>query len=164
MSRRTLALDFVRSIRAAKRAHKYGAAVTVHSVDTYRNGTRLFLASDGMSGAAVTRDGDLISVFKHPDSPTSIDPILRAAVPYARTLDAFDIGGMLPRLYARYGFRVVARLPFDDTQAPENWDYGLMGRPDVVFMVRDYGLDTGKAPVVASWSEAKALQTRALEA
>ncbi len=155
---------FVLAMARAKRAHKYGAAVTIYNGKAYAH-ARLFLSADRLTGAAVTPDGDLISVFKHPDSPDSIDAILRAAVPYARTLDAFDIGGMLPTLYARYGFRVVARLPFDDAQAPEGWNYGLLGRPDVVFMVRDYDLDSDTpAPVVSSWDEAKRAQSRALEA
>jgi len=157
------AAEFLRAISAAKRAHRYGAAVEIKDPATYAT-ARLFLAHDALSGAAVTREGDLISVFRHPDSPTRIDAILARATQYARTLDAFDIGGMLPRLYARFGFRIVARMHFDRAYAPPVWDYTLLGEPDVVFMVRDYAVATSTPPVVTSWDAGKAAQAAALEA
>ena len=165
------AAAFIRAITAAKRAHPYGAAVEVKDPITYAT-ARLFLAHDGLTGAAVTRTGDLISVFRHPDSPTHIDPILRAAAPHARTLDGFDIGGKLPDLYARYGFYPVARMAFNPEYAPTDWDYARLGRPDVVFMVKTsrltlsvpYATIRSTVPLVSSWNEAQAAQAAALEA
>lgn len=40
----------------------------------------------------------------------------------------------LPRLYGRHGFQPVARVRWNDEYAPDDWDYGRLGRPDVVAM------------------------------
>lgn len=60
-----------------------------------------------------------------------------------RPLDAFNT--FLPKIYARAGFRAVARLPFSREFAPPGWDYDFFeqkfpqtaGEPDVMFMVYD---------------------------
>lgn len=114
----------------------FGVAVEVKPLSVYQNpGTKLFLSADKMAGAAVSPDGELVSVFMHPDAPKgAIEPILRGAAQQATYLDAFDTNGVLPNLYGRYGFRPVARVAFDPTQAPSGWAHGT---PEVVLMVKD---------------------------
>jgi hypothetical protein len=130
---------FETGIQRTAQEHKYGAAVEVKSPEFYRDpNTRLFLSRDGLAGAAVTPDGDLVSVFKHPQSKADMRAILAEASEHANRLDAFTSGnGYLPTLYAQHGFRPVARVPFDPRFAPPGWNYQLSGMPDIVLMVKD---------------------------
>lgn len=132
------------------------------------------LMDGGKSGYALRGD-NIISVFSSPDSPPNVagrvlaDGVARGG----RRLDGFDT--FLPGLYAKNGFRAVARLPFDPEYAPTrtggagaDWDYQEMsewndGRPDVVFMV--YDPDNANADtdnVVADYDAGIAAQDAAL--
>jgi hypothetical protein len=128
---------FSAAISDAAQRHKFGAAVEVKQPEFYLDPeTKLFLDPDQSAGLAITPDRDLVSVFKKPESQANIRDILAEAAPYASTLDAFDVGGFLPNLYAENGFRPVARVPWNAEYAPPNWPKE-MGEPDVVLMVRD---------------------------
>jgi hypothetical protein len=134
-------------------------------------GMRTFLARDGKSGFAIKGD-DIVSLFKHPSSTAKhvADAALKQAVENGgRRLDAFDT--LLPGMYAKSGFRAVARLKWNDKYAPAGWDKDTFkefnkGEPDVVFMVHDpehagkYKKGDGK--YVASYDEGKAEQDKAL--
>jgi hypothetical protein len=115
-----------------------------------------FLLDDGMTGYALNGD-NIIGVFSTPGTPRgAAQRVLEDAVARGgRRLDGFDT--YLPKIYARAGFRAVARLPFNPEYAPSveggslaNWSVGRMraagrrvgaandwGSPDVVFMVYD---------------------------
>jgi hypothetical protein len=116
-----------------------GAQVTVY--DDY-TGMRLFVMDDGLSGFALNGN-DIISVFGHPDAPSgAVKEMFPVAVALGgQRLDAFDT--FLPKIYARAGFRAVAKLPFSREFAPDNWDYDWFeaelgdSDPDVMFMVYD---------------------------
>ena len=155
-----------------------GAAVEVKPAEYYNDpNNRLFLTEDGLSGVSVTSYGDLVSVFKHPTSKARIKDILAEAAPYAVTLDAFDINGFLPDLYANYGFRPAARVSFSRDYAPDGWPYELAGEPDVVLMVKDLDGDSGlpeidaegyaairdSIPLTDDYDAAMAMQTAAKE-
>ena len=130
--------QFHRSIIKTAKDHPLGAAVEVKDLDFYKDtDTALFLSKDKKAGVAVTKDGDLVSVFKHPKSKADIVPLLEEAASVATTLDAFDVGGFLPNLYAKQGFKPIARVPWNDEYAPPGWPYDKAGKPDVVLMVRD---------------------------
>lgn len=62
-----------------------------------------------------------------------IDGIQNGAI----TLDAY--AGHLTDLYHDFGFKPVARMPFNDEFAPPNWDYANLGRPDVIHMAHTGG-------------------------
>lgn len=85
----------------------------------------------------VTEDGNMIGLFKYDPSQTGT----AAAVQEARVkmggikLDNFD--GYLTKTYQRNGFRVAARIPFNEEYAPEGWNKEKHGTPDVVFMIYD---------------------------
>lgn len=131
-------LRFHDAIRRTARDHKLGAAVEVKDSSFYQDpGTALFLADDSNAGVAVTSYGDLVSVFKHPTSKENMMPLLEDAARISTTLDAFDVNGFLPNLYAKVGFKPVARVKWNDEYAPQGWPYDLAGRPDVVLMVKD---------------------------
>jgi hypothetical protein len=130
--------DFAGAIARTKADHPYGPAVEVKKEDFYRDPKNLmFFSKDGLAGAVVKPDGDLVSVFKHPSSSARMSEILAEAAKMSLKLDAFDINGLLPSYYAKHGFRPVARVKFNDAYAPEGWKFDTMGRPDIVFMVRD---------------------------
>ena len=128
---------FVDRLHAAKVANPYGAMVTEYDIDAYDNAdTRLFTSEDGLSGFAL-RDGEIVSVFSHPDAPrNSLDEMLPLAIQEGgNRLDAFD--GGLGKLYGRYGFKASARMDFDSEYKPDDWDDDLLGTPDVLFMHLD---------------------------
>jgi hypothetical protein len=128
---------FRQALVEAAASQPAGKAVTIKDVGDYVV-SQLFLSDDRTAGAAVTPDGDLVSVFKKKGSKTNINDILDQAAPLAKTLDAYASGdGYLPNLYAKHGFRPVARVKFNREFAPEGWPYEILGEPDVVLMVRD---------------------------
>ena len=96
-------------------------------------------ASDGASGFALKPNGDIISGFS--SGGNAVASMLEAAVAAGGTkLDAYDT--VLPEIYASHGFRAVARVKWDDAEAPEGWDKALYrefngGESDVVLMVYD---------------------------
>lgn len=95
--------------------------------------SRVFVSEDGMSGYAISPEGDLQNVFNNGGVPgAGKAAVLDAIKNGARTLDAYD--GFLPAYYAKMGFVETARMKFVDEFAPEGWNYTENGRPDVVFM------------------------------
>lgn len=55
---RVSATDFHKAITAGKKANSKGWMVDVHTIKEYRS-MRCYLTSDGMSGIAIKRNGDL---------------------------------------------------------------------------------------------------------
>lgn len=168
--------DFADAIARAAQDHPRGAAVEVKPREFYTDPANfLFLSEDGLGGVAVKPDGDLVSVFKHPDSKARMKNILADASKYATKLDAFDIDAFLPQLYANFGFRPVARVAFNDEYAPPRWNFDDMGRPDVVLMVKDpdnvlglpdatlYTDEVREQVPLVSYDEAGKLQQEALD-
>lgn len=167
--------EFRESIAQAQKDHPYGSSVTVHPEDFYTDPSKkVYLGSDGMSGALVDKDGSLQSVFKNPNSKLrEINQILADAAKGAKSLDAYDIGGKLPTMYGEYGFEPVARLKFNDDYAPDGWDYDKMGRPDVVFMAKnadavtgdlgDYNKVRDSVPEFDNWDDAFDAMQKAVE-
>lgn len=144
-----------RLISEAKNENKFGASVYVYPVEEYAS-MRLFVTEDGKSGLALKEDGDLVSGFSKPD-PNKKNRLMNLLVlgikEGATKADCFDT--VLPDYYANVGFRAVARVPFDPTQAPTAYvdEYGFQhkgwdeetfksfsdGKPDVVMLVYDGG-------------------------
>ncbi len=66
------------ALEQARAKHDYGAAVAVKDPEFYDDPTtRLFLSDDGLAGVAVAADGELVSVFKDPDSVADVGDLLR---------------------------------------------------------------------------------------
>ena len=128
---------FQRLISENKASLKYGSAVMTYEVDDYQQ-MRLFLTEDGTSGVAIKKDGDIVSVFSAGGNGRALMELAISAG--GRKLDCFDT--ILPQYYAPHGFRAVARIKWDDSQAPVDWNKETFkrynnGEPDVVFMVYD---------------------------
>jgi hypothetical protein len=88
--------------------------------------------------AAVKPDGDIVGVFKKPESKAKgvAQELLKKAVEAGGIkLDNFD--GYLTKQYEKAGFRVVSKTPFNEEYAPEGWNKDKHGTPDVVAMVYD---------------------------
>jgi hypothetical protein len=133
---------------------------------------RTFVSPNGDYGFALKGD-DIVSLFKNPnsDQPGVAGAAIDLAVQQGgRRADAFDT--VLPDLYAKHGLRVVARLAWDDKEAPPGWDKKTYqkfnnGEPDVVFMVYDPASTTytaGQGERVDEYDDGKATQDRELEA
>lgn len=150
------AKTFLEKVTNAANNSKYGKSVTLQSLEDLSS-MRLFVSEDGNYGFAINKQ-DIVSVFADPDTTNSasIGIMELAKQVGGRKLDAFDT--ILPSLYASSGFVPVARIPFDDNQAPDGWldnngnpekiwqdftgrsisDSKLAkGRPDLVFMAYD---------------------------
>lgn len=110
--------DFKAAISTEKIRNKRGWMVDVH--DDY-SGMKCFLTSDGKSGIAVTKDGDIISVF----SSVSGDKRLEKLIPIAIENGGIKCdcyGGGLQDIYARYGAKATGKIPFNKEYAPNDWD------------------------------------------
>jgi hypothetical protein len=129
---------FKSHIRRAKKASTYGAAVDIHPVGAYKQ-MRMFATRDGMAGYAVSPEGELNSVFKHPDAPyekvaqrAAEHAVLMAGATHASAFDP-----VLPEMYRRGGLSAVASTPWVEDYKPAGWRTSKQGRPDVVFMAAD---------------------------
>ena len=165
---------FRQGITDAASAHKFGWAVDVKDLDAYADPEAgLFLSQDGSAGAMVTGDGDLVSVFKHPDSDADIRAILREATEDSITSDYFDINGVLPNLYRQFGFVPVARVKFNPDYAPPGMPADFGKQPDVVLGIRDvqdrlglnrpYDEIRDQVPLFTEWDDAANARQQTLE-
>ena len=153
------------AIMMARRTHEDTGAdkqLSVYSTKEYQR-MRLFLNPENTAGFALQGD-NIVSVFAHRTlAPRALPHLADVAVRYGgRRMDVYDT--YLPRIYAREGFRPVAKITWNDEYAPDGWDYDKMvkynnGRPDVVFMVYD---PISKVREVGSYEEAEKIQASAL--
>ena len=134
------AAQYKADMTSAMSGHTYGAQVEIKSAEELAS-ARLFRTENG-SGFALKPDGDIVAVFQSGNETGSVGyAMIQAAVQAGgRKLDAFDT--FLPGIYETAGFRPVARLPWNDEFAPDNWDKETFknfnnGEPDVVFFVYD---------------------------
>ena len=136
----TTAAQYNADMTSAMSSHTYGAQVEIKSAEELAS-ARLFRTENG-SGFAIKPDGDIVAVFQSGNETGSVGyAMIQAAVQAGgRKLDAFDT--FLPGIYETAGFRPVARLPWNDEFAPDNWSKETFknfnnGEPDVVFFVYD---------------------------
>lgn len=139
--------SFVTALNKAKKNLKEkGEYVDVHTAEEYAN-ARTFLSEDKLAGFAITKDGEIISVFADP-SAKLIDfrGRGRAMIELAKQLggnhlNCYDVG--LPNYYKVHGFTETNRYKWDDDfWKPDKWHKELHkeynnGEPDVIDMVLD---------------------------
>lgn len=124
-------------------------------------GHRLFVGEGGKVGFAIAPDGELVGFWKNKGAHrlATVSALKLAVEQGATHLNAFDTA--LPHLYARMGFKEVARIRFNREFAPKGWNYWKMGTPDIVFMRYDPKAVGSKytpgSRYVASYDEAMAL-------
>jgi hypothetical protein len=156
---------FHKAITEFKNSNPDAASVYVYPESDYSD-MRLFLSESGKTGVAIKPDGDIVSVFSNERAGRSAMEI--AIQMGGRKLDAFDT--VLPNFYKAHGFSEVARLNWDDSQAPADWNKKKFsdfnnGEPDVVFMVYDPNgfITQDTAPVFTDYGEALDAQTEAVK-
>lgn len=117
-----------------------GKQVTVPSEEELKNDYQSFhILVNGLAGVGVKHDGEIAGLHslnnktvQHPQR--NVSPCLFGAVTKhgGTWLECF--GTWLPKVYEDQGLTPTARIPFNREYAPENWDYGELGEPDLVFM------------------------------
>lgn len=118
-----------------------GFSLHIHTISEYRQMRCFFdepehLGHDG--GFAITETGELVNLFalkRRGVAKGHGERLLAEAIELgANRLDCYE--GPLSDLYARHGFVVVERIPWDGRYAHPEWKEDLYGAPDVVVMVR----------------------------
>ena len=115
------------------------------------SGAITFMSKDGMSGAAVTADGDIEAVFRIPGGDGK-------RLSYQMVITAVDNGGVkldcygeaLVKNYSKMGFEPVAKAKWNPEYAPEGWNYGPK---DVYVMKLQDGLDAAQIEAKLGLSE-----------
>jgi hypothetical protein len=137
------AARFKRAIHEASDTTKAGAKVadtlSEYSLSDYQH-MHPVLSMDGKTGYALKPRDDggmeLVSVFNVGGKGKGSQAVADAVQAGATHLDAFDQGGFLPNLYAKYGFHETGRAKWDPAMAgADSLPDG--SKPDVVFMERD---------------------------
>jgi len=169
--------QFHKAISKSLKGNKYSSSVFVYPIEEYKN-SRLFLTNDGKAGVAITKDGDIISVFSYGEGKNRVAQLLVNAVKEGGvSLDHYNT--ILTKFYSQFGFVPVAKVKFDRAEAPKTWDYDLYkdfnnGEPDVIAMAYNGGDPNTlykrvgkfgnvndllkKTPYVNTWEQAKKLQ------
>ena len=142
---RVNAKDFVEIASRNKRNHKFGSSVDVYKAKDYKGYHLIVAKGKGKAYVtlAISPSGEVSSVTAS-KSATKAD--LAAAFDLAiasgavRWLNGFDT--VLGDIYSYFGFKPVARLPFDPEQSPSDWSYKKYqafndGQPDLLFMKFD---------------------------
>ena len=120
-----------------------GELVDLHDVETTEEHgvgykyTRNYLSKDGMSGFAITKEGDLISVFNAGSKRgwlRSIQPIIAKK---AKTLDCYASDKQnLPEMYSKLlGFKTASLMDWNSEYDHDNIG-AVHGEPKVAFMVK----------------------------
>lgn len=125
-----LVSDFKRIITPLEGAYGLNS-YSLNQYDTFK----VALSFDRVTGYAIKPDGELTSVFNIGKRGYGIYSVIDAIEHGATKLDAFD--GGLPEYYSRFGFIEFDRIHWDDTYAPEAWNYNVNGRPDIIYMQID---------------------------
>lgn len=112
-----------------------GELVDLHSAEDY-NETENYMASDGLSGFAITKDGDLISVFNLNDKKGFLYAISDIVKEKAKTLDCYMSEKQpLSEIYEKvFGFKIASvmeyNMEYDHDDIAKNHNM-----PKVAFMV-----------------------------
>jgi hypothetical protein len=175
---------FHKAAAKAKSVNKYGAAVDVLTPEQYSK-YRLFITEDGLTGLALSPDGDMGTGFDMSGKPRRLAQLLILGIENGAThANAYDT--ILPNYYANFGFKPVARNLWNDNFKPDDWKYETFeqwnnGRPDVVHFIWDGGdrntmherigqFDTyseyhkERTPIIDTWDRAEEMVSEALSA
>ena len=129
--------EFYNAIGEAKKTNEFGAFVEQHSIEEYSEMRFLFLTLDNKAGIAITSDNNIVSVFNGGKQKGVLKTLLPMALEVGGIkLDNFD-SVKLSSLYELYGFDPISNTEFDNTFAPEDWNYERDGAPDIVFWLHN---------------------------
>lgn len=112
--------QFHDAISSAKSVNKKGWMVDVHSVSDYKS-MRCYMSADGTAGVAITKDGNIVSVFSSVGGRSAMGKLIPFAVAMGgRKLDCY--GSPLATMYSKYGAKPTGYTKFNDAYAPSDWD------------------------------------------
>ncbi len=127
--------DFNQSLSEARQAMSDQDRLQVDAALPENFQGKTYITEDGAAGFAMSEDGYISNLFRHPDaefSGTMGAALTKARAEGAKNLDAFDT--YLARNYIARGATETGRMPFNPEYAPPGWDAARMGRPDYVEM------------------------------
>lgn len=130
------ASDFRNAIIAFKGLNNNSQAVDIHDISEYNN-MRCLLYENNTAGVAVEQSGNIVSVFKSSKSTIRgfATLAIRDAINNGGTkLDCYSTRNKLPNAYMEAGMKPVCKIKFNKEFAPNGWDFGRDGEPDIVFM------------------------------
>jgi hypothetical protein len=122
-----------------------GVSVTPYTQEKYDSiasqGGKFLRAAGNKILSLLKPNGEIVSLVK--DATVKTKGAAQAMISKMKDMgglfmDNYDI--YLTDIYKKSGYKVVARVPFNEKQAPIGWDAPdspLKNRPDVVFMVRE---------------------------
>lgn len=129
--------EFYDAIGKAKINNKFGAFVDQHTIEEYSRMRFLLLTLDNKAGIAVTTDNNIVSVFNGGEQKGVLKTLLPVAIEFGgNKLDNYD-SDKLSGLYELYGFDPISNVEFDETFAPEDWNFERDGKPDIVFWLHN---------------------------
>ena len=125
--------EFRRNMELVKTEHR--AFLDWYSWQEYKaKGIRVFMDKDGYTGFGLTKDNTLVTLWCRADAPKGIGgrSIAEAIRRGCTNLECFD--GKLPKIYGQFGFKEVARYPWNPEYAPKGWLVDKFGKPDYLEM------------------------------
>lgn len=129
--------EFFNAIGEAKKTNEFGPYVEQHSVEEYSQMGFLFLTLDKQAGIAITTDNNIVSVFNGGKQKGVLKTLIPVAIEFGgNKLDNYD-SDKLSGMYELYGFDPIANVEFDETFAPDDWNYERDGKPDIVFWLHN---------------------------
>ena len=140
------ATEFANQMTAAQSSlGKAGMSVSPYPQEDYDDiaskGGQFLRAAGNKILALLKPNGEMVSLVK--DATVKTKGAAQAMISKMKDMgglfmDNYDI--YLTPIYEKAGYKVVARVPFNEEYAPEGWnaeDSPLKNKPDVVFMVRN---------------------------
>ncbi len=125
--------EYKRVFEAAMAENEYSAFVDNNSEEELGEMKALYLSEDGKAGIAIREheDGRIEATqgFNGGAEPGTVLRMLQQSINEDGVNYAEAFGPFLPKYYARVGFVIDETFPFDDDQAPENWDHEIHGKP-----------------------------------
>tara|TARA_R110000744_G_scaffold98093_1_gene189506 strand:+ start:13586 stop:19444 length:5859 start_codon:yes stop_codon:yes gene_type:complete len=138
-------LNFIEGLNKTREAYKaqgknvdlqVSAVTEVEARAIVDEGGTLLITKDGMMGGYIKADGYMGGLFSHPDAGGGATKAFVAQIQKYGGTHAESYATYLEPLYAKLGWKPVARIKFNVEYAPKGWnakDSVLRGKPDVVF-------------------------------
>lgn len=115
--------------------------VDVHSPDYYEGAKRFAYIAENSDGGrvsavwAILSTGEIATLVKNPGAVVPLDDVFGSIRQQGgKWLFALSTDKLFA-LYTHFRFVPVAWLQWDNSQAPESWDYDEYGRPSPAFFV-----------------------------
>ena len=134
VSTREFAETFYDTKKAQTHANPEGAwrvsDVNAAEFDQYHPDAKCYITS-GKSTLAVTKDGDIVAVCKHPDDMCHGKELMAIAVEKGGCkLDSYDGNH---KFYTKCGFEPVSWCKWNDKYTPDDWKEGRDRKEDIIF-------------------------------